>query len=312
MGSRYPEGHAPRYWKNHPEALQAARVSLSEHLQGAADLRKREEPPKRHPVSEWFAGVSGIGLLAGLGGSILSPFFWPFTTLIYISLLVLCADVWFYPRLRSAHAFWRITLVAVFITIGVAFSMEVVFLPAPLNITTYARLGNYGPGAKIYGKEWNPGWIDLRVRINPPTYDYSDLDVQITPDLYRADEPWQATKIPCEPFQETKLIPVRVTPVNPSGPVEESETIGPTVRMRCPNLPNRSAIEIVIPLKNLVPDNIPGDELTVSSPLPPGVEPVVLIEGPKKFPDSVKISGTYKVRGRPHEFSGTYKPQALE
>ncbi len=199
---------------------------------------QKHEVPERHPFFVWFGGVSGAGFLGGgRGFEILSPFFWQCTAVLYVSLISACADVWFFPKMKSAHKLYLLTF---FIVIGAAYATEVVFLPAPLDITTYTRLGNYPVGSKIYGKEWKPEWIDLRVRINPPKYDYSDLDLQITPDLSRADEPWQATEIPCEPFQEVNLIPVQRTPVNPPGPTEESGTIGPTVRMRCPILPNQS------------------------------------------------------------------------
>jgi hypothetical protein len=292
-------------------------MSREDHRRHDAELERfrklEKESPRRHPVVDWFNGIGGVGLIVGLVGLIMTPFFWHSVALIYGSLLFLLVDVWFWNlRLKSAHVFWRIAVSTFLFAIGTDFGIEIVFLHAPLDITSYARLGNYGPGAQISGKEWKPEWIDLRVRINPPSYDYSDLDLQITPDLFRADEPWQATKIPCEPFQEVNHIPVQRTPLNPPGPKGESETIGPTVRMRCPVLPKQSTVEMIIPLRNLVPDNIPGDKLTMLNPPLPGVRPLVMIDAPKKLPEWVRISGTYKVRGRPHEFSGTYQPQALE
>jgi hypothetical protein len=206
-------------------------------------------------VIKYFRTAAVSSFLFGAATLLLGYHYWWGVSSLYAFFLVAALDVWFGPDLRKL--WMRLTGTCLVLLLVGFFILGIVVVPAPLHVAANVNLENYGTGAQIAGKKWQPEWVDLRVHIlNPTDYEYSNLDLPITPDLYLVDV-WQKTAIPNVSFLETTQFDIRQTPINPAGPTQESAqrniTRGVPIRVWCPLLPKHPELEIIMAIENLVP-----------------------------------------------------------
>jgi hypothetical protein len=100
----------------------------------------------------------------------------------YIFLLFIGLEIWLEPSLAKVKPF----LLSLVVISALWFSISVVFVSAPIDIIAYSMpRGDYAPGTKIGGIEWDGHMTDLRTAItNPSQDDYQDLDISVQPDKW--------------------------------------------------------------------------------------------------------------------------------
>ena len=95
-------------------------------------LGKTKRPIPMHPILKWIRGTGVVSELFGWGVFVLTSWFWPAVTIIYLGVLLIVADLWFEPSLRP-HVWWRIGGVALIIASSLAFAFGVIFVSAPVE-----------------------------------------------------------------------------------------------------------------------------------------------------------------------------------
>src|SRR5205823_1319749 len=77
---------------------------------------------------------------------------------------------------------WRMAGLLVIILLGAAFSLGIVFVKAPLEISTLVTDADYPRGTKIANIEWRPEFTELEVWVtNSSDKNYDDLSLLIRP-----------------------------------------------------------------------------------------------------------------------------------
>lgn len=136
-----------------------------------------------HPALLWLraGGVASI-CLGGIG--LMEQFFWLSNVLVDGGLVLLAVDLCLEPAL-AIHRRFRATGIAAILLAIAAFSYNVTFARAPVELGSYMIPGEYPDGTKIGGITWRSGLRDLRVTFrNPTDDDYQDLDLIIHPGLH--------------------------------------------------------------------------------------------------------------------------------
>lgn len=133
-----------------------------------------------HPALAWFRSVGCISLLAGGFGMTQARFFWWSVVLLYSGLVLLGLDLFFEPKV--SRRFKIIGEVIILATL-VAFSVEMVFVSAPIGCASILSYTDYSNGGAPGGIEWKSwfGELDLMVS-NPTDGNYDDVDIWVRPD----------------------------------------------------------------------------------------------------------------------------------
>ena len=180
-------------------------------------------PQKQLPaIVKYLRTSTAASIVLALSTWMFTYFYWSGVIFFWVFLVLAAIDILFEPDFRHKN-YLRLILTGIVVAFLFAFNHYFVFVPAPLVVTTYSGFGNYGKGAQIDGKVWQPEWVDLRVQISNPTdYDYSDMDFPITPDLYLVEILTKTSEVNCS-FLETGALDIQQTPVSPPGPTIESQ-----------------------------------------------------------------------------------------
>jgi hypothetical protein len=205
----------------------------------------------------WFKGV---GIATGiLGGVCLmqEPSFFPFSVgCVYVAIGLLALDLFFEPFFARWKRIWQIGAVAFFVAILFEFSMKIVFVKNPLSITAQMTDAEYPNGTRIAGLDWKPEFTEVQVWVNNQSATaYEDMDLVIRPSSAVA-EIAQQTSVPDVSFedkngQDTHLLDLDLGTQKKSAIPVVLLATDAGYRIRCPHLPARTAIEIVIALADI-------------------------------------------------------------
>jgi hypothetical protein len=193
---------------------------------------------------------------------------------------------------------FRLIVAAFWISVGISFSLKVVFLPALLEITATADRGDYAEGTLTGGIAWKHNYTDTRIQFtNPTDHDYHDLDVGVVTDK-AISKVGQIAELPSCSFAREGHV-ATVTGHRKDGTerqLEETATTGIPYRLRCAKIPNHSALQIVLATTQADPMNLPTNEHTFGA----------IPDAPKvATPKWIVVRGEYRVLGRTHAFVDT-------
>src|SRR5437879_3903408 len=142
--------------------------------------KPRKGKAKLPPILLWCRAIGLFSVLAGGFGLTQPQFFWFAVGLVYGGLLLLIADVYFEPNLPRA---FKAVVGAIVIAAVFAFSLLVVFVPAPLALSSLSSDINYAEGSGPGGIAWRAVFIELVLTVNNPTgRGYDDVDLLVRPD----------------------------------------------------------------------------------------------------------------------------------
>jgi hypothetical protein len=243
-----------------------------------------------HPVPYYLLRtLSGASLSGGAAGVMIGISFWFCAGCVYLGLLLLAVDPWLEPRLRHVR-FFRALISFLFVVAIFAFSLYVVFLPAPLEIDFTGDIGNYPKGEQIGNATWDcPEYCsDFRITItNPTDYDYSDVDLEVNTDMVITQQA-EVSGSPCYSLGPVeKVMDVRYH--DSSGQERFAKTWQTTGRTRCDKLPKHSMVQIMY-------------EMAQESSTRPGEF------ADKRLPVRLKLNAGYLVRSRPRTISIEQNP----
>jgi hypothetical protein len=220
-----------------------------------ATPKGRRGPKQSHPIIKWTR-TAGITTEAfGWGGLLLIGWFWPAAAFIYAGFLLLAIDAWFEPELQNYRR-WRIGIVLTVTGFAAAFSWGVVFVKAPLEVSAMVTDAEYPPGTTIAGIAWRPEFTELLMSIkNPSDRSYDDTSLLIRPTAPIAAIA-QLKNVPNISFDDNNGLSTRLMDINPTA---GKATAIPLIllatdagyRMRCPHLPAKTTVEVVIALADI-------------------------------------------------------------
>ena len=188
-----------------------------------------------------------------LGGS-----FWIGASLIYLGFLLVAIDLWVEPDLHGKTGM-RIVGVLAIALFAAAFSWRIVFVKAPLDVMAFTINGTHPPGTTIAGIAWKAQFTELQVwLVNPTERNYDDLNVVIRPGSPIAAIA-QLTAIPNVSFEDSHAA---------TGRLISNATVIPLIllatdtgyRMRCPRLPAKTEIKVVIALADVKWNPLPPED----------------------------------------------------
>jgi hypothetical protein len=141
---------------------------------------RKPRKAKLPAILVWCRAIGLFSVFAGGLGLTQPQFFWLAVALVYGGLLLLIADVYFEPNLPRA---FKAVVVSVVIVGLLAFSRLIVFVPAPLALSSLSTDNYYGDGSGPGGIAWRSVFTELVLTVNNPTgRGYGDVDLWVRPD----------------------------------------------------------------------------------------------------------------------------------
>jgi hypothetical protein len=222
----------------------------------------------------------------------------------------------------------RACVTAVLVALAIAFSLRLVFVPAPLETSATTATGSYPEGTVLAGIEWNRTFGELRITVrNPTSLDYEKIDL-----LLRPDEPQikigQLTSIPGvsfigatigdtasgNDFAGKSVLQSQDEQLIDKGKDGSGMIVVPQLRvttggyrMRCPLLPSSSSVVLVMAVartKGQTKDEVARGFVTTVF-LPSGGRANDALE--PASPTLVKVAGTYVAAFRTHSIDTTVR-----
>lgn len=160
---------------------------LSQDERVSEELSKPSSAPQEHsevpPFLVWIFRVGGFTFLVGGLTMITTPnFFWLSVFLVYCGLLLLAVEIYAEPALRRLPI--RLTGWTIVIAFGVWYSVSIVFVSAPLRVSTLSVGLDYSVGDGPAGISWRPYYAELTAIFTNPTKDnYDDINLLVRPDF---------------------------------------------------------------------------------------------------------------------------------
>jgi hypothetical protein len=252
----------------------------------------------------WRDLVGPAFLVGGFG--VISTFYAVGVAAIYIGFFVLIVEIVFEPWIRQKR-FLRTSLVVAWLFLIGLFTFEIVFMPGPLDIYSFAmRKGNYADGTNIEGIVWNSHFTDSRVIFNNPTDDdYKDINLVIKPDRWITKAVISGTTFGCDltPLngrfisfaiaKETGIITPKLTTSGSQGEIhDQMGDIYSTVandgdyRLTCTKFPAHESIKLVFAVVTINP-TYPPNSSSSGKPL------FDRVFGVRTSPSDFSIKGTY-------------------
>jgi hypothetical protein len=279
-------------------------------------MRKKKKEVAEHPAARYLEKIGGGLSLLGLGGTFPFPqFYWYGVGAFYLGLFALSVGV----LLENWGVRWRLVTCGVWLSFAILVSLKAVFVSAPLEIESFAHIGDYADGVDVYGIKWEPGMSELRLVIsNHTARDYDDVDINFVPDV-PTRKITQVTNLPdvalsiarqagTEEVADTEMTTIDANGKVLAGGPTEIYASGSGFRMRCLKIPKHTTVELLAAL--VTPPQLPR------TGLPPRDESKVMkiinlagdprkFAGPKKLSASVCAQGQYFVLNRPHSVDYT-------
>lgn len=240
--------------------------------------RKRKKQPVKTtltmPRSDFLALVRPfIGPAVVIGGWQLMPqSYLTGVLIVYVGFVLCLAECIWEPALLSRPYQLQIALIGVIFALVTVFSINVVFVWAPLTFDSYAmRKGEYPSGTVIAGIPWDRHLTDLRVSVtNPTDDDYYNVDLIAQPDKwsYKAAISEENTGCLLTPMGGNSVLivpsakggPTTVTGHRVGEKFEAADNAGDVFehfitdggyRLRCEKFPAKFTVQIVFALASI-------------------------------------------------------------
>src|ERR1035441_7729040 len=237
--------------------------------QGVANAKKPPSSKAEPPTANRLLVLSRSAAVGALIGEIrvlqAISFFW--TVLLgYGFLVVLAVEAFFDPLFKRVR-WWLLLFV---IVAGAVFSIKVVFVPSVLEMSAFSSGADYPEGQTIAGIQWSSKLSKLRVHLINPNDDRCE-NVNI---VLRPDQPvaaiGQSSNIPGVSFSDAVDTSMRQELVEASG----REHVNPLTliatsagyRVRCPELPPNSRLELVMAIVTLAMSSKTGKQASEATP----------------------------------------------
>ena len=262
-----------------------------------------------------LGGLCGV-LLAITGGFITEPWaFWLLVVSGYGALLagVVEATPWKGPLVRTVA-------VLVLLLVVLTFSLEVVFVAAPLELNAFRARGAYPSDSMIGGISWRPEYAALTLNIrNETDRDYEEVDIGFivrgasVVDVGLLDTGLSASLVRPGTDMELQVNTEEDSGLIVTRPMNPGFTKNGEYRVRFSSLPrNSGTLRIVVATADTTPleDNMarltrefgqtqipPGPARSVEIPVRPGGE-LERLFGPPPRPTHIDVVGRYRVARR--------------
>jgi hypothetical protein len=330
----YPEGHTPKWWRQHPEAwAEALRNSPPKHPPRGANT---STPMANHVLR----GLAGSSLIIGGLGVISKELFWPGVVIVYFGCFVLYLETILEPWMLRRALGLQCAFIAGSLGITMWFTLAVVLRSGPMTIESDAlRNTNHADGDVVEGIRWDRHFTELQIAVsNASDSDYHDLDIAIQPDTWAfaaaiKNKPSQCELLPIEYANQLRVAIAKSTGaikgriVKLGGDFDLNDSAGNAYvtigrdrgyRLRCTAFPRRSTVLIIFATV------APNPDVLSKTPVPavkqPGGLGVGLSEwsgaksefdllGDRPNPRFVALNGTYYVGLRRFSLSRTVDVQ---
>ncbi len=211
-------------------------------------------------ITEQIIGyLRAAGILSSLLSAVslvLLPYaFRYFVVLVYATIAIWVADAFF--ELHDYGLVYRLIPIVVGLQIVLIFSLQFAFATLSLGQNAWSTDGVYRVGAVVNGIRWSSKFNDIHLTlINSSDYDYTDLDLLVTPAQPVVAGVMVTSEPTCSIVRE--LFPVtsftlqlwrQQTQTREDIPIDWFLSTG-GFRVRCPFLPAHSSIEMLLALAN--------------------------------------------------------------
>jgi hypothetical protein len=212
-------------------------------------------------VTEQIIGyLRAAGILSSLLSAVslvLLPYaFRYFVVLVYATIAIWVADAFF--ELRDYGVVYRLIPMVVGLQIVLIFSIQFAFTKLSLGQNAWSTDGAYRVGTVVNGIPWSSKFNDIHLTLpNPSDYDYTDLDLIVTPAQPVVAAPMVMNEPVCSVTRE--MFPVtsfnlqlwhHETGTREDIPIDWFLSTGGH-RVRCALLPAHSNIEVLLVLANI-------------------------------------------------------------
>jgi hypothetical protein len=312
MGNN-PEGHNPRWWRNHPEAS-VPPLPEPQILPGS-------------PFLNILRRLIGIGFIISGVELMDSRFYWGLV-LVIIGFGLLIWEISSDPDLARLPVMVQFALLALCFFGFSVFIISEVKPDSPIDRVCYSpKNGTYPSGTAIAGILWNDHLTELRLGLTNPTEDNYELDLNLHPDS------WIRAAALVDNSSGCKLVPLNGTAIYMSANIKGGGTkvtathigsnfevhdnvgdlfspllINGGYRLLCDKLAPRLTVEIVFALASLLPavsdavlpkpDQARAGPTLNSAEFAGGKSEVDFL-GPKPNPSNVEINGQSKRNKQP-------------
>lgn len=277
----------------------------------------RVTPPQRSPKKPkykppaWIVYSRTIGLASLLvGGVAVTPaYFWWGVGCIYAGITLLAIDAYYEPWIRKWKILFKAILGAIGIAIYTVFTLTVVWVNAPLNVSPLIQSSEYRTGSVISGIPWSSRFSQLHMILeNPTSMDYEDVDVLLRPDEAIAGI-GQNGNIPNVSFIMNTSLTMQAEIRDFSSGARQGVQLTTLAfdggyRVRCDKLPRNSQLDIVIAIgrpsgqKGFAINFSDGSHYWARSDISDEAKSLDDYFEPQRSPKSVRIDGKYNAAQR--------------
>jgi hypothetical protein len=261
-----PEGHSPKWWKNHPEAK--AKAEAAKASRAAVDTNPPDTESRR------FIYLRTIGFSSfclAIGAVLMEDYFPVFVVFSYLALGITIVD----SVKEKGLGRFRYAIAGFFFLVALAFTFGVVIGTTKPTIDSNWFAGNYSTGTDINGITWNNGWSDLRLGVRDGTdEDLKDIDIEI-----RVDGWTVATKVIGDfcTLAAGSALQIRGTDQSGNQFQFPKGASSQTYHLMCSRIPAHMGVWVIIAMTN-------NDSRVLE----------------KRKPDWISLRGKYKVKIRPY------------
>jgi hypothetical protein len=295
-------------------------MSVRGETQSTTTRQPRKGKAKLPPILLWSRSIGLFSVLAGGLGLTQPQFFWFAVALVYGGLLLLIADVYFEPNLPRS---FKGVVGAIGVVGLLAFSWLVVFVRAPLALSSLSSDINYAQGSGPGGIAWRSVFTELVLTVNNPTgRGYDDVDLLVRPDFPVAAIA-QLSNLSEVSFEDYYGVTNRITVEDLSARVGVPMVFLATdagYKVHCGHIPPRSSLQIVMAVVDtkksepqdpkkpvIVPENVSLDDFILEQSFDTkGDKATYWFGSPKNLsayapgakPKRIAVSGSYTATNR--------------
>jgi hypothetical protein len=241
----------------------------------------------------YLRSIGGVAFLFGVGGIILSTYYWFAVATVYIGLVIIFIDLWIE---RNLPVPWKVGFSITLWALGICGSILYIFPSAPLEIQMIRHRGDFPEGETIGGISWTHNYSELRVSfLNQSEQSYDDVNMLIRTDLPVAKTGFITNPSNCALNLQSNVPELRIktydkkTGDRAEYPLFDLSNKAP-YQLHCDKLLPHLPVQIVFALVSGKIQNL--DKADITKP--------ESIYGDKKLPEFAAVKGGYKVQIRPY------------
>jgi hypothetical protein len=319
-----PGYHSSKYYRNHPEARQPIGYNQT----------PTTKPEERSVLVVWLLRLVGVGIaIAGFG--IMTASFWLGIFIVWAGLIAVACEGASDPILTGGPIQIQIVVIGIVCAIFGWFTISFPLTREASVSQSYAiRHGEYRAGTKIGNIEWDNHLAELHAVFTNPTNDtFSDVDLSLYPDFPTHKAEILNGLLSCD----LKPIPGGMTfggATNVKGGMttvtgkligegqldmhDNQGNVYTTVltqagyRLLCDKVPPRFSVQMVFALGEVanqfrLQDPKPEARMSMAIGEIRGAQSLLELLGPRPYPLTLKVQGTYRQRWKPFSITSEVK-----